>query len=323
MKDSLTIHSITANPGEIAYGYIKVGELQDGTSITIPVAIVNGKGDGSIIYIQSLSDGDELNGIAVIHRLLNILKPEDLNGAIIAVPLVNPFAFHYRQSESIVDKKKMNRCFPGRPDGSSSERIAYLLFHDIVVRAQYCIDLHQCSINPMVDSVNVRVGRSHRMYKQCLELARVFGIGYIFDQKGPQGQLARIAPENGIPAIDPELGGSHGWDDVSIQKGLKGILNVLKFYGFIEGKPEIPDKQVVIRSLQSVYSNHGGFIRYHVDLYDTVKSRSEIADILDVFGRRVEAILSPCNGILWMKNSYPMAFSGSLIATIGTNIRRI
>ena len=58
----------------------------------------------------------------------------------------------------------------------------------------------------MIDEVRVRVDEKHTLHSACLELARVFGIGHILNQKGPEGQLAQAAPEVGIPTIDPGIG---------------------------------------------------------------------------------------------------------------------
>ncbi len=323
MKANIQIDSIIAKSGETTYGFLDAGELQDGTIVKLPIAIINGIEDGPIIYIQAGSDGNELNGIAVIHNILNAVSPTELNGAIIAVPIANIFAFHFRQSLSIADDKKMNRCFPGKLNGTSSEMIAYKLFHSAVLKSQYCIDLHQNGVKPMVDSINVRVSRRHRLYKKCIELAKVFGIGYILDQKGPKGQLAQVAPDNNIPTIDPELGGCHGLDNISINKGVKGIYNVLKYYGLIKGEPEIPGKQIIVRDLLTIQNNHGGFIRYRANLYDILEHGEAIADICDVFGKTIETITAPKKGIFWSKNLYPMVFSGSIIGTIGTEISYI
>ena len=175
----------------------------------------------------------------------------------------------------------------------------------------------------MVDSLNVRVNRRHRFHKKCMELARVFGIGYILDQKGPKGQLAQAAPDEGIPTIDPELGGCHGWDETSVQKGIKGVQNVLKHYGFLDGDPEIPEKQVVVRKFQSINNNRGGFIKYRARMYDLLEYRAPIADICDAFGRVIETITAPKKGVLWSTNLYPMVPSNSRIATLGIDVSYI
>ncbi len=49
---------------------------------------------------------------------------------------------------------------------------------------------------------------------------QAFGCGYVLDQKGPDGQLARAGPDAGIPTIDPELGGCVGWDEECIEQGV-------------------------------------------------------------------------------------------------------
>jgi len=323
MKTDLKVENIVAKPGTIAYGFLESGEMQDNTVARFPIAIVNGNKDGPILYVQAASDGNELNGIAVIHHLLNTISPHKLRGGIIAVPFVNTFAFYFKQAYSIADGKKMNRCFPGKEKGTSSERVAYKLFHEAVIQSQYCIDLHQGGVGPMIDSLNVRVNRRHRLHKKCMELARVFAVGYILDQKGPRGQLAQAAPDKGIPTIDPELGGCYGWDEISVEKGIKGVQNVLMHYGFLDGRPDIPEKQIVVRKFHTIYNNRGGFIKYRARMYDLVEYRAPIADICDAFGRTVETITAPKKGVLWTTNMYPMTPSGSRIGTLGIDVSYI
>ena len=215
----------------------------------------------------------------------------------------------------------MNRCFPGRRDGTSSERIAYHLFHHAVQQADYCLDLHQGGVQPMIDEVRVRVDQKHTLHKACLELARVFGIGHILDQKGPKGQLAQAAPEVGIPTIDPELGGTHGWDAASIEKGVRGVRNVLQYYQFISGTPEIPEQQIVVKKFVPLASNEGGFVYYRAELSEHLTTSQPVADICDVFGNVRESIASPVDGVFWAKPIYPMVASGGTVGKIGTPIR--
>ncbi len=316
----LVIGDLTAEPDTRVEGHLAMGTLPDGTAIRVPVVLINGQHPGKTLYIQAISDGDELNGIAVIHQILREIVPSQLRGSLIVVPIVNFHAFHAKQAFSPVDNVKMNRCFPGRSDGTSSERIAYQLFQKVISNADYCIDLHQGGVHPMIDEVRVRVSEKHQCHKACLALARTFGIGYILNQKGPKGQLAQAAPDIGIPTIDPELGGTHGWDTTSINKGVQGVLNVLKQYQFIEGTPEIPDKQIVVHRFVPLISNKGGFIYYKAALYERLESRQPIAEICDVFGNVVEVIRAPVEGIFWAHSIYPMVASGGVIGKIGTPI---
>ena len=321
--NKLIVDTFVADPCTRLEGRLHVASLPDGTHIRVPIILINGKNPGKTLYLQAISDGNELNGIAVIHEILTNINPEQLSGQLIVVPILNLHAFHAKQAYSPVDNLKMNRCFPGRPDGTSSYRIAYQLFEKAIKQADYCIDLHQGGVSPMIDEVRVRVGDKHELHKECLELARVFGIGYILDQKGPKGQLAQTAPEIGIPTIDPELGGTYGWDEESINKGVRGVMNVLKYYQFVDGEVEIPEQQVVINRFESVISNQAGFIYYKKALYDHIKPRDTIAEIKDVFGNVIETIRATEEGIFWAHPIYPMVASGGVIGKIGTPISHI
>lgn len=319
-KKPIAVGPIEAPAGESAQGYVALGDLQDAQPLRLPVAIVNGCRPGPVLYLQAGSDGDELNGIEVVRRVLKAVSPRKLNGGIIAVPLVNVHAFHANRSHSPVDNMKMNRCFPGRRNGTSSERIAHFLFQRAVLQADYCIDLHQGGVGRMVNECRVRVARLERAGKESLELAKVFGMGYIFHKKGPRGQLARAAPARGIPTIDPELGGCHGWDEQSIQKGLRGVMNVLRHYGMLAGTPRLVQQQVVVTDLKPVLSNRGGFLTYRVKLCDLVEPGEVLAEISDPFGNVTEEIRSPVRGVVWRQNVYPMAASGQTVAQIGTGV---
>lgn len=317
---NITIDSIEAKPGHMAQGYLEVGHGIDAEPLRLPLAILNGRRPGPTLYLQAASDGDELNGVAVVRRILKTVSLASLKGAIIAVPMVNVHAFRAHQSLNPVDGQKMNRCFPGRKNGSSSERIAHCLFHKAVLKADYCIDLHQGGVGCMVDECRVRVAKSDRAGKESFEMGRVFGIGYILHKRGPKGQLARAAPAKGIPAIDPELGGCHGWDERSVRKGVRGVMNVLRHYGMLLGKPQLPQQQTVAHDLRCVQSDAGGFLTYRRRLYDAVVRGDVLAEISDPFGNVLSEIRSPFKGVVWKQNVYPMVATGEDIAQIGTAI---
>ena len=323
MAEVLKVDPIEAAPGSRVDGHLPLGEMKDGTEIRVPVSLVNGADPGKTLYLQAVSDGDELNGLSVIRQVLRRLDPGRLSGRIIAVLIANVHAFHAEQSLSPIDGKKLNRCFPGRKDGTSSERIAHRLFRDAVKQADLCIDLHQGGVRPMIDEVRVRVDRRKRIHRSCLELARIFGTGYILDSKGPDGQLARCAPDEGIPTIDPELGGTHGWDPCSVQKGVTGVENVLKHFGFISGEPNIPERQIVVDGFLTLLSDRGGFVEYHASLYDHLQKGDPVADVTDAFGNVLERIVSPQEAIFWSSRLKPMVASGEGVATIGKNVRYI
>jgi len=198
---------------------LTVGESRDGSVIGLPVAVINGAGSGKTLYIQAVSDGNELNGVGVIRRLYKQLNPTLLSGTIYICGIVNYHGFQVAEHRNPIDDRKINRTYPGDSSGSSSDRIAAATYAT-ASEADLILDLHQGSISRMLNECRVRCGKQHRLYNNCLELAKVFGTGYILDMKGPEGQLARVGPDDGIPTVDPELGGAVDWDQESIERAL-------------------------------------------------------------------------------------------------------
>ncbi|MFB6354442.1 MAG: succinylglutamate desuccinylase/aspartoacylase family protein, partial [Halobacteriales archaeon] len=139
-----------AAPGEVATGSLEVGEGRDGAPFSLPVCVVEGARDGDTLYLQAASDGDELNGVGVVNRVVPQLDPDELAGTVLVVGIVNLHGFQQASHRNPIDDTKLNRVYPGDPDGSTSERIAAATF-DVVQRADLALDLHQGSTSRMLD----------------------------------------------------------------------------------------------------------------------------------------------------------------------------
>lgn len=310
----------SAAPGEIDTGRLPVGESRDGSEVSLPVAVINGAHRGETLYIQAASDGDELNGVGVVQRLVPKIDPNELAGQVLIVGVVNVYGFQRAEHRNPIDNTKLNRAYPGREDGSATERITAATF-EVAKRADYILDLHQGSTSRMIEETRVRCGRRHRLHGRCLELAKVFGCGHILDKKGPDNQLARVGPDEGIPTIDPELGGSVGWDEQSIKIGLQGVFNVLRYYDFLSGSVN-PDRQVRSTGFDQYGSPVGGLVKFTVDLGDRVQSGEEIAEITDIFGREKATVTADNDGLLWRTRRLPQVAAGEYLCSVGTGLDR-
>ncbi len=313
-----SLGTATAAPGEFDTGRLFVGETRDGTEIGLPVAVINGADSGKTLYLQAASDGDELNGVGVIRRLVPQLDPDDIAGTILVVGIVNYHAFQVAEHRNPIDDTKMNRTYPGDETGTSSERIAAATF-DAASRADLVVDLHQGSTSRMIEECRVRCGPRHRLHDECLELAKVFGCGHILDQKGPDGQLARAGPDEGVPTIDPELGGGVGWDDHAIETGVQGVKNVLAYYGFTEAT-HVPEPQTRASGFEQYGSPVGGLVTFHADLGDRVSRNDLLFEVTDVFGHTKAEITADSSGIFWRARRLPQVATGEYVCSVGTQL---
>lgn len=313
----VSLAGLTVAPGARAQGWLTVGEAWQRRPDEIPVAVVNGLEPGTIVYLQAVSDGDELNGLRVVQRLLAELDPAAMRGAVVAVPVANPGAFAARQACDPRDGRKLNRCFPGQSDGTVTERLAYVLFHELVLACDLVIDLHQNGPVPMVPEVRVRTGRGGPQHAACLELAMAFGLAHILDQRGPAGQLARAAPARGIPAIDPELGGNAGIDPACADLGLRGVRNILRHAGVLPGELATDGPPFIARGLLPILSPAGGVVDWQAPLGQRVRAGEPVARVLDAFGAEAATVPAPCDGVLWSRHPECGIARGQFLGTVG------
>lgn len=304
-----------AAPGEMDTGRLSVGESRSGSPVGLPVAVLNGADDGPTLYLQAASDGDELNGVGVVTRLFRQLDPSAVAGQLLCCGIVNYHGFQQAEHHNPLDDTKINRTYPGQEDGTVSARIAAATF-EAASRADLVLDLHQGSTARMIDECRVRCGNRHRLHEECLELAKAFGCGYVLDQKGPSGQLARAAPDEGIPTIDPELGGSVGWDETSIQTGVEGVYNVLRHYEFLQGTTQ-SRKQIRARGFSHYNADVGGLVDLDPDLGDRVNRGDTLFRITDVFGTVKDRVTADRSGVFWRSRRLPQVGSGEYVCSVG------
>ena len=304
--------------GEVDTGRLEIGEARDGSTVGLPVAVVNGASEGRTLYIQAASDGDELNGVGVLQRVVPQLDPAEISGTILIVGIANYFAFQMGEHRNPIDDTKLNRAYPGDEEGTSTERIAAATFA-AATRADLALDLHQGSTSRMINEVRVRCGKRHRLHEECLDLAKVFGCGHVLDQKGPDGQLARAAPDEGVPTVDPELGGSVGWDEGSIEIGVEGVFNVLRHYGFLDGQIDT-ETQTRATGFDQYGAPAGGFVDFTVELGDRVSPSTTLFEVTDVFGELKAEVTADTGGVFWRTRRLPQVATGEYVCSVGTDV---
>lgn len=313
-----SLGTASAAPGEVDTGRLSVGESRDGADVGLPVCVINGSDDGKTLYLQAASDGDELNGVGVVRELVPRLDPADLAGTILLVGIVNIHAFQVAEHRNPIDDTKLNRAYPGDEHGTSSERIAAATF-EVVQRADLALDLHQGSTSRMIHETRVRCGPRHHLHGECLDLARTFDCGHVLDQKGPDGQLARAAPDEGVPTIDPELGGAVGLDPESVRTGVEGVENVLAAYGFLDGETE-RRKQTRATGFEQYGAPAGGLVDFTVELGDRVERGDRLFRVTDVFGGVKAETTADVDGVFWRTRRLPQVATGEYVCSVGTDV---
>src|SRR5580658_3209498 len=98
----------------------------------IPVTTIEGTRPGPTLALIAGNHGYEYPPILALQELRTQIDEAALSGTVIMVHVANMPSFLGRTIYfSPVDGKNLNRVYPGRADGTVSERIAYAITHEI------------------------------------------------------------------------------------------------------------------------------------------------------------------------------------------------
>ena len=142
-QNTLKVGRVTSSPGEIKSGFISVPAGSDGPEIRIPITVVNGEKKGPVLALTAGIHGYEYPPILALQRLKQQLDPSKISGTVIMVHVVNMPSFLKRTIYyNPHDWKNQNRVFPGKIDGTMTERIAYQITNEVLKQCDFHLDLH-------------------------------------------------------------------------------------------------------------------------------------------------------------------------------------
>lgn len=303
------IGTVSVPAGQIGFGAFEAAYLQDSSPVNIPLIVVNGAQEGPVLWLDAAMHGPEIVGTEVIRRVTReALDPATLRGVVVAAPILNPLAYLVHDYHTPQDNYNLNRVFPGNPNGLLSQRLAHLILNDGVMRADYVVNFH-ANPRPALMFTLVHVG-DDATSATARQMAAAFGLTIIEMvvklEPHRTGTIADSAMAAGKPAIVVELVSWRQIDDEGVAAGVRGVLNVLKRLGMIDGAEE---PQTGIAALPGrltrteAMATKGGLVHFTKGLTDPVRQGEIIALLRNPHGDIVEEIASPVDG--WIL-AYPM-----------------
>jgi predicted deacylase len=325
MAEVFEMGSVKVPLGTMGRGYLESAYLRDSSRVLIPLIILHGAEPGPVLWIGSTVHGDEIPGCEVIRRLTREqLDPQKLRGTVVAAPVQHPLACTTSSRLTFHDGVNINRVFPGNPNGTLTERIAYDLFNSGVAAADVVLDIHSNAIGAVSFNI-VRAGGSGPAWDAQWDLAEAFRITIAvvqIGQTGLSGMLQDAALAAGKPSLTIELSGGYVWEEPSVRTGVTGVLNVMKFFKMLDG-PKEPQTEVQVipgrlTNRHYLTCQRGGLVRPLKQLGAPIKRNEPVAVLYDVFGTEVEVIRSPIDGwtITYPVTGNRTAVSGDSIAFV-------
>lgn len=323
-QTSFTVGTATAAPGQRATGVLAVPAGSDAAT-SIPVAVFQGAKSGPVLALVSGSHGTEYASIIALEELIQTLDPAQISGTVIILPLVNIPSFEQKVPHvNPVDGKSMNRFYPGKADGTQTERVSYVITKQVVERCDYLVDYHGGDLDENLrpyaywpKSGNPKQDATTR------EMVLAFGLDHIIvwsdRPKDPNASryLDNTANTRGKPAIAVEAGysGTVEHEDVSLL--VNGTLSLMRQLKMLPGTPAVVEHPVWFGKIDTLASDQPGIFYPLVERGTYVEQGMKIGYVTDYFGKTIYEARAPAAGVVLYICGVPSMKKGDTVANIG------
>jgi len=291
----------------------------------VPITIVRGARPGPVLALIAGNHGYEYPPVLALQRLRGQIDPAELSGELILVHTANMPSFLGRTVYfSPVDGKNLNRVYPGKPDGTVSERIAHAITTEVIEKADYVLDLHCGDGNEWLRPyVYQNVTGNAALDKSIERLVMAFGIDHVVvDRDRPTDPAHSLycsttAITRGKPAMTIESGSLGMSDEESVERIVSGIYGVLRELRMKEGGPDPLSQAVFLDPTEVVSSPETGILYAQVECNQTVPKGAILAHITDFFGKTLAEVRSPLDGLVLYIVATPPIVKGQPVACVG------
>jgi uncharacterized protein len=327
-ENAFRVGTAVAPRGQVGRGAIEVPAGSD-AALTIPVAVVNGAKPGPVLAIVAGAHGTEYASIVAVERLIQQLDPKAISGTVILVPLINVPSFEQKIAHvNPTDAKSMNRFYPGRIDGTQTDRASFLITREVVDKCDHLIDLHGGDLDESLRPYSYWTKTGNAMQDaKSREMVLAFGLDTIIISadrpKDPAASryLENTASLRGKPSITAEAGHAGTVEPDDVQALVDGSLSVMRYLKMMEGAPLTVEAPVWIERVAGITSEVNGIFYPAVKRGGYVQKGMKVGHITDYLGKTIFEARAPESGVVLFIRAVPSMTKGETIANIGVPAR--
>ena len=265
LAQDFKVGTVVAPRGQVGRGAIEVPAGSD-PALAIPVAVVNGARPGPVLAIVSGAHGTEYASIIAVERLIERLDPQAISGTVILVPLVNVPSFEQKVAHvNPTDNKSMNRFYPGKADGTQTERASFAITREVVEKCDHLIDLHGGDLDESLRPYSywTKTG-NEKQDAISREMVLAFGLDTIIISadrpKDPAASryLENTASTRGKPSLTAEAGHAGTVEARDVDALVNGSLSVMRYLKMLPGTPASVESPVWIERVSTIASDAAG-----------------------------------------------------------------
>jgi predicted deacylase len=290
---------------------LPVTTMLNGAQLALPLHVVTGKHSGPTLGIITNVHGDEFLPTTAIRTLLAELDTAMLRGRLAVISVANPLATagFGRLTPEQHGRTDLFEVFPGNARGNTTQMIAASITANVLNHADAFIDFHSGGSGGRLQArVDYNARAPAHVKAQSLALARAFGMPFVHenDLTGTASHYMNL--ERGIPAANPEMGGSYlGPENTALYttQAIAGLRGIMRHLGMIE-TPVKPPRQLDFdqKARHEIRPRHSGYLisKYEraADLGTLIKQGTKLGEVVDIYSYEVlEQMLAPVDGYLF------------------------
>ena len=314
----------------VQHGFLRLPYSRDDAawgSVMIPVAVIR-NGAGPTALLTGANHGDEYEGPLALFDLARSVTAAEVQGRVIIVPAMNQPAFAAGTRTSPIDRGNMNRSFPGRPDGTVTERIADYFQRVLLPMADLVLDFHSggrtldflpfCAAHVLPDK---------DQEARAFDLVRAFGAPFSVRmlEIDAAGMFDTAAETMGKVFVTTELGGGGSASATTTRIAMDGCRDLLRAAGILTGEARVrPTRWLDMPDADCfTFAEDAGLIRFLADLGDEVSAGQAIAAIYPTgrTGLDPAEIRIKRGGIFTARHFPGLVKPGDCIAVVAEEVR--
>ncbi|MFY0691204.1 MAG: N(2)-acetyl-L-2,4-diaminobutanoate deacetylase DoeB [Paracoccaceae bacterium] len=325
MTDSVIKATVDFEADGTQHGHLVLPYSRDDSAwgtIQIPITVLR-NGDGPTALLTGANHGDEYEGPLALVDLAATLSADQISGSVIIVPFMNQPAFKAGARSSPYDGGNMNRIFPGRADGTPSEKIADYFTRILLPSADVVLDFHSGGRSlEFLPFAACHILDDAEHYARCRAARDAFNAPYALEMReiDPAGMYDHAAETLGKTFVTTELGGGGSTTPETVAIAKNGVRNLLIHAGILTGTPERAPSRALIQPGENcfAFSPCGGMIEYLAPLGATVSRGEVIARIWETghTGRPAHQITSAMDGLLIARHFPGLVQQGDCVAVM-------
>jgi predicted deacylase len=320
-----SVGPVTAAPGTRASGFLEVAARGTDQGTRIPVTVIQGTKAGPVLGLVAGTHGYEYAPIVAMQRFPDKVDPKELAGTIIIVHVANMPSFLGRTIYySPVDGKNLNRVYPGKADGTLSERIAETITREVIDKSDYVVDLHCGDGNEALRPYSYWMTSGNpTVNARSREMNLAFGLDHIVidneRSSDPAKSLytANTAITRGKPAITTETGGMGQVDAEGVELAEAGVFNLLRHFKMLPGDPKRTEHPIWIDRNEVLRAPETGTFHARVKPGNTIATGAVLGVLTDFFGKTIQEIRAPFSGVILYVVATPPVSQGEPLAMVG------